>query len=691
MMTKEEAKRKIEALTEELNYHNQLYYQQNTTEISDFEFDHKLKELEKLETSFPELKLSHSPTSRVGGDITKSFETVEHKYKMLSLGNTYSEEDLVDFDARVQKGLGTNEYDYICELKFDGVAISLRYENGILDKAITRGDGTKGDDITTNIKTVKTIPLIINKKASVKTFEARGEVFMPKEAFLDLNNQRQQSGEALLANPRNTTSGTLKMQNSKIVAERNLDCYIYSYLDDNNYFDTHEKAVHFLEEAGFNVSQTYRKCTTIEDVLSYIAYWDQKRHELSVETDGIVIKVNDFNQQEELGYTAKNPKWAISYKFKAEDAITTLNDISYQVGRTGAITPVAELEPVLLAGTTVKRASLHNANEIERLDVRVGDTVAVEKGGEIIPKIMRVILSSRSKNSQPHSYIDTCPECGTKLVREDGEAQHYCPNNETCPPQVQGKIEHFISRNAMNIESIGPRTIKGFLSKKIIDDLADLYTLTFDTINNLQFEEMDDLTGEVSKRSIKEKTANNIIASIKTSKDQPFERVLFGLGIRHVGKTVAEKLAYSFLSIDTIMQASKEEIENVHEIGERIAESIIAYFKEPANKLLIDKLKKAGLHFQTEKKEGASDRFKSLTFVVSGVFKTFEREGLKEIIKTNGGKVASGITSKTNYLIAGENMGPAKKEKADNLGITILNESSFRELLENDQEHFPQL
>ncbi len=683
-MTREEARQTIITLTEELNHHNYLYYQKSKPEISDHAFDQKLKELEKLEETYPDLKLTHSPTSRVGGDITKEFETVEHQYRMLSLGNTYSKEELIDFDGRVKRGLGTEEYEYICELKFDGVAISLRYENGVLQKGITRGDGTKGDDITTNTKTIRTIPLKIKGEGPVQSFEARGEVFMPKDVFIALNKQRDKAGEALLANPRNTTSGTLKMQDSKVVAERKLDCYIYTYIDDQNSFSTHEESLLFLVKAGFNVSQTYRKCGTIDEVFDYINYWDQRRHELSVETDGIVIKVNSINQQEELGYTAKNPRWAISYKFKAESATTQLLNITYQVGRTGAITPVAELEPVLLAGTTVKRASLHNANEIDRLDVRVGDYVNVEKGGEIIPKITGVVLENRNKTASKHQYISTCPECGTELIRKEGEAQHYCPNKETCPPQVQGRIEHFISRNAMNIESLGPRTIKGFLSKELITNLADLYSLTFDDINNLQFEEIEEETGDVTKRSIKEKTATNIIDSISSSKGQPFERVLFGLGIRYVGKTVAEKLTQHFKTIDALKHASKEEIERVHEIGERIAESVVEYFNDAANLQIVDKLIEAGLNFKIAEKEGSSTKFNGLTFVVSGVFSSFDREELKSIIKNNGGKVSSSISAKTNYLVAGENMGPAKKEKAESLGIALLNETAFRELLAHD-------
>ncbi|WP_370090386.1 NAD-dependent DNA ligase LigA [Ekhidna sp.] len=693
-MNKEEAKKRIETLTEELNHHNYLYYQQSQPEISDFEFDTKLKELEKLEQEFPEFKLSYSPTSRVGGEITKDFETVPHKYPMLSLGNTYSKEELIDFDGRVKKGLGTDDYEYICELKFDGVAISLRYENGVLERGITRGDGTKGDDITTNVKTIRSIPLKVQGNDFPSSFEVRGEVFMPKEYFIELNEQvkkenetREAEGKTLLtqyANARNTTSGTLKMQDSATVAARKLDCYLYSYLDDDNTFDTHEESIRFLEKVGFQVSQTYRKCVTIDEVFEYINHWDQERHKLTVETDGIVIKVNSIAHQSELGFTAKNPRWAISYKFKAESAVTTLNDITYQVGRTGAITPVAELEPVLLAGTTVKRASLHNANEIERLDVRIGDSVNVEKGGEIIPKITSVNKGNRPDSATPVAYISECPECGTPLIRKEGEASHYCPNKDTCPPQVLGRIEHFISRNAMNIESLGPRTIAGFLQRGLIKDLAGLYALKFEDINDLQFEEHDEETGEVTKRSIKEKSARNIIASIEKSKEIPFERVLFGLGIRYVGKTVAEKLAQHFVTIDRLMSASFEEIVNVHEIGDRIAESVVSYFQDEESKRMIEELKASGLSMEVEEKEGSGDTFKGLTFVVSGVFETFGRDELKNLIKQQGGKVASSISSKTNYLVAGENMGPAKKEKADSLGITILDESSFRELLQND-------
>lgn len=690
-MNKEEAKNLIESLTEELNHHNYLYYQKSEPAISDYEFDLRLKKLEELEQSFPEFKLPHSPTSRVGGDITKEFETVPHQYPMLSLGNTYSKEELADFDKRVQKGLGTEHYEYICELKFDGVAISLKYENGILQRGITRGDGTKGDDITNNIKTIRSIPLKIQGANYPQSFEVRGEVFMPKEQFAKLNEevaqeneQREAEGKSLLtlyANARNTTSGTLKLQDPKIVAHRKLNCYLYSYLDDANTFETHQDSLLFLEKSGFNVSQTYKKCDTIDQVFEYINHWDTKRHQLSVETDGIVIKVNSIAHQSELGFTAKNPRWAISYKFKAESATTTLENISYQVGRTGAITPVAELTPVLLAGTTVKRASLHNANEIERLDVRIGDQVFVEKGGEIIPKITGVNLDKRSSETKKVDFISHCPECETPLVRKEGEAQHYCPNQATCPPQVLGRIEHFISRNAMDIASLGPKTIAGFFRNNLINNVADLYQLQFEDINGLQFEEIDENSGDTIKRSIQEKSAHNIISSIENSKAIPFERVLFGLGIRYVGKTIAEKLATHFGTIDNLMSASFEDIVAVHEIGERIAESVVLYFKEDENQHMIQSLKAANLSFETAAKTAIDDTLTGLTFVVSGVFESYGRDELKNVIKQHGGKVASGITSKTSYLVAGEKMGPAKKEKADSLGIPILDESSFRELL----------
>lgn len=674
---------RIDQLTDELNHHNYLYYQESRSEIPDQVFDKRLKELEQLEQEYPTFKRPDSPTHRVGGTITKNFNTVTHQYPMLSLGNTYSQEDLIEFDKRVAKGLGTDDYEYICELKFDGVAISLIYEAGVLHQAVTRGDGVKGDEVTNNAKTIRSIPLRLKGDVPAR-FEVRGEIFMPKDIFVELNKKREATGEALLANARNTTSGTMKMQDSSTVASRKLDCYLYNLLGEGLRVNTHEESLQALRKWGFQVSQSYRKCTTIEEVLQYIEHWNVKRHELPVETDGIVIKVNRIDQQDELGYTAKSPRWAISYKYQAESARTELQGITYQVGRTGAITPVAELAPVLLAGTTVKRASLHNANEIERLDIRVGDQVFVEKGGEIIPKVTHVDVAARPKNLQPTTYISECPECQTPLTRKEGEAVHYCPNSEGCPPQVVGAVEHFISRNAMDIQSLGPNTIKGLFKKGLVQNIADLYHLHYDHLNGLQFEVSNDETGEVKMRSVKEKTATNIIQALEVSKNQPFERVLFGLGIRYVGKTVAEKLSENFKNIGALMNASFEEIEAVHEIGERIAQSVAQYFSNEKNQALVHKLQEAGLQMTvaevalTEQRE---QLFEGKTVVVSGVFENFGREELKQLVKAMGGRVASSISGSTDYLIAGDKMGPSKLEKAEKLGTQILSETEFNEMI----------
>ncbi len=682
-MPSSEAKNRINELTDNLNRLNYLYYQESTSAVSDFEFDQMLKELEALEKEYPDLKREDSPTQRVGGTITKTFNTVYHKYPMLSLGNTYSKEELGDFDQRVAKGLGTDEYEYFCELKFDGVAISLLYEDGVLKQAVTRGDGEKGDDVTNNVKTIRSIPLKISVDNYPPVFEVRGEVFMPIKAFEALNKSREEAGEALLANPRNTTSGTLKMQDSSVVASRSLDCYLYSLLGENLEPKTHSDAIHLLEKLQFNVSPTYRKCKDIDEVFEYINEWEQKRHDLPVETDGVVLKVNDSDQQKKLGFTAKSPRWAISYKYKAEGAVTKLNGITYQVGRTGAITPVAELEPVLLAGTTVKRASLHNANEIERLDIRIGDYVAVEKGGEIIPKITGVVLDKRA-DTEKLIYIKECPECGTPLERKEGEAVHYCPNFTGCPPQVRGRIEHFISRNAMDINNLGPNTIRGLYNKGLIKNIADLYSLTFEHLNELKFEETDPVTGETKIRSIKEKTAKNIIEALEKSKSIPFDNVLFGLGIRYVGKTVAEKLVDHFKVIERLQHATFDEIVSVHEIGERIAESVVSYFSDPENNQIIEKLKGAGLNFEVNIADAKeqNDTLAGKSFVISGVFETIDREELKKLIKNLGGKVISSVSGNTDYLVAGENMGPAKREKAEKNGVTILSEKEFNEMID---------
>lgn len=666
-----DAEKEIAKLTEQINHHNDLYYQQNTSEISDFEFDQLLKKLQSLEEQFPELKKADSPTQRVGGTITKEFKQVAHQYAMLSLGNTYSPEELKDFDVRVAKGLEGASYEYFCELKFDGVSISLIYEDGLLVKAVTRGDGVQGDDVTINVKTIRSIPLRIKAKDLPKKFEVRGEIFLSKKAFDNLNKERDDVGEERYANARNTASGTLKLQDSAEVARRKLNCYTYYLLGEGNNTASHEESIHKLEQWGFQVSPTYQKCKSIEDVLAYITAWEKKRHDLPLETDGVVIKVNNLEQQQQLGFTAKSPRWAISYKYKAESVSTRLNDITYQVGRTGAITPVAELEPVFLAGTTVKRASLHNANEIERLGLCVGDYVFVEKGGEIIPKVTGVDHSKRNTSSKPISYITSCPECNANLVREEGEANHYCPNALGCPPQIRGKIEHFIARKAMNIDSLGEQTIKQLFDVGLVKTPADLYYLTKEDLLKLD--------------KVKDKSAQNMLDGIAASKQASFENVLFAIGIRHVGKTVAEKVARYFKNIDTIAAASEEALLAAPEVGEKIARSIYTFFREARNQEEIERLRKAGLNLVSDLKEPEkeSDVLGGKSFVISGVFEKYEREELQEIILKNGGRILSSVSGKLDYLVAGDNMGPSKREKAEKLGVKIISEKEFEALLNN--------
>ncbi len=678
------ASQKIEQLRREIDHHNDLYYQKSAPEITDFQFDLLLKELIELEKEFPQFQSPDSPSQRVGGTITKDFESVTHKRRMFSLDNTYSPEDLIDFDARVQRGLGSTDYQYFCEQKFDGVALSLIYKNGLLEMAVTRGDGTRGDNITANAKTIRSVPLKIRLEDIPDEFEVRGEVVMPISVFEEINKGREESKETPLANPRNATSGTLKMQDSAIVAKRKLVFHAYSYLAESGRVESHSEGIKKLEQMGFYVSPTYKKCDSLDEVQEYISIWEQKRKTLDVETDGCVIKIDNVAQQEELGFTAKSPRWAIAYKYKAETVSTKLNSVSYQVGRTGAITPVANLQPVHLAGTTVKRASLHNANEIERLDLREGDIVFVEKGGEIIPKITGVDLFKRKADANPIEFISNCPDCGTELIRKEGEAVHYCPNEKACPTQLQGGFEHFIHRNALNIESLGPETIKGLIESGKIRTYADLFSLTFDELNGLEFRVYSDKKGEYSSRSLQEKSAQNIVDSITQSKETPFPRVLFGLGIRHVGKTVAEKLADHFGDIDAIAKASFEEIEAVSDIGSKIAESIVNYFADKDNIALIDSLKNAGLKLKLDPSASpqmASDILGGNSFVISGVFQNVSREELKDLIETNGGKVLSSISSKLNYLLAGDNMGPAKRQKAESLSIPIITEEDFMKMI----------
>lgn len=667
-MTKEEAHQEIAEITKKINHYNEQYYLHDNSEVSDYEFDMLLEKLIQLENQFPEYKYPDSPSQRVGGTVTKEFETVYHKTPMLSLGNTYSKEELEDFDRRVAKGLEGQEYEYFCELKFDGVALSLTYENGYLVRGVTRGDGVRGDDITNNVRTIRSIPLRL-KGDYPEEFEARGEAFMPNSVFVQLNKERLEVGEEPYANARNTTSGTLKMQDSAAVAKRKLDCYLYSMTGNNIGVDTHSGAIQKLIDLGFNVSRTFRKCSNISEVLDYINEWEHKRLELPLITDGIVIKVNSTEQQEQLGFTAKSPRWAISYKYKSENAVTQLKEITYQVGRTGAITPVAELAPVLLAGTTVKRASLHNANEIQRLDLRVGDMVFVEKGGEIIPKVTGVDLTARTPGQEPVTYISQCPACGNELIRYEGEAVHYCPNTKGCPPQIKGRIEHFIQRKAMDINTIGERTIHLLYEKGFVKSPADLYDLTFEDIYQLE--------------GFKELSSKNLLKGIETSKDTPFANVLFGLGIRFVGKTVAEKLAAHFKSIDNIIAADFDTLIAVPEIGERIASSIIQFFSDPANVEEVNRLQAAGVNMELAESDNTqiSDILAEKTFVISGVFERYSRDELKAAIQDNGGKVISAISGKLDYLLAGDKMGPAKKEKAEKLGVNIISESDFEAMI----------
>lgn len=671
-MTEEEAKLQIDTLKEKINYYNEQYYQQHRSEISDYEFDQLLAELISLEEAYPAFKTTDSPTQRVGGTITKNFETVYHRYPMLSLGNTYSEEELIEFDKRISKSLGGEEYEYFCELKFDGVALSLTYENGMLVQGATRGDGLRGDNITSNVRTIRTIPLKVKNGHIPALFEVRGEAFMPHKSFNRINREREEKGEVLLANPRNAASGTLKMQDSSIVAKRQLDCYMYSFLSNEEVAETHAEAISLLEKWGFNVSPTYRRCKNIQEVFRYIEEWEMKRLELPLETDGIVIKINSYAQQQALGFTAKSPRWAIAYKYKAQSAATKLISIEYNVGRTGAVTPVANLEPVQLAGTVVKRASIHNANFIAEMDLRLGDTVYVEKGGEIIPKITGVDFSLRPHDAEEVIYPCNCPACGSELIRKEGEAAHYCPNEKGCPPQIKARFEHFIQRRAMNIDGLGERTIEALLEKNLIHTVADLYRLTYEEIYALE--------------GFKDQSTQNLLAGIDNSRNAPFENVLFGIGIRYVGRTVAEKLARHFKNIDALAQASYEELIAVPEIGERIAESVISFFESPQHRQLIDELKAAGIQFSIKEDEQVmhSTKLEGKTFVVSGVFEQFGRDEIKETIIAHGGKVVSSISAKLDYLLAGDKMGPAKKQKAESLQVKILSEAEFLEMIASE-------
>ena len=660
---------KINHLREELRIHNYNYYVLDQPTISDYEFDLKLKELQELEKKHPEFFDVNSPTQRVGGEITKNFETVAHSHRMYSLDNSYSHEDIVDWENRVQRVLGDVKLNYTCELKYDGASINLYYQNGKLEKAITRGDGFQGDNVTANVKTIKSIPLVL-KDSNLGNFEIRGEIILPLQGFLQLNEERLEAGEDPYRNPRNTASGSLKLQDSAEVANRPLDCLLYQVVADKLPIKTHFEALEYASKIGFKVPKTIKLCQNLEDIFEFISYWDEHRHTLPYETDGVVIKVNDLQLQDELGYTAKSPRWALAYKFKAEQASTILHKITYQVGRTGAITPVANLEPVELAGTIVKRASLHNADQIAKFDIRENDTVFVEKGGEIIPKIVGVDILKRPSDSVPTKYITECPDCGTELIRTEGDAKHFCPNEFGCPTQITGRIQHFISRKAMNIDGLGAETIELLYKTGLITNYADLYDLTEEQIIPLE--------------RMAEKSATNIINGLEVSKNIPFEKVLFALGIRFVGETVAKKLVKHYKNIDNLKSATFEELITVDEIGDRIAQSILDFFNMESNVEIVDRLKSKGLQFEVDATslENQTEKLKGLIFVVSGVFHIFSRNDLKKSIEDNGGKVSGSISKKTNFIIAGDNMGPSKLVKAESLGVPIISEQEYIKLLE---------
>ncbi len=667
-MNSEDALKKINALRFELEEHNYNYYVLNQPTISDFDFDMKLKELEKLENDFPEFANPNSPTQRVGNDLSSDFEQVEHKYAMLSLSNAYSEEEITDFDTRIKKIINT-DFEYVCELKFDGSSISLTYENGRLTRAVTRGDGVKGDDVTNNARTIKSIPLQLRGNDFPNEFEIRGEIVMPFDVFNELNAELELAGEQLLANPRNTAAGTLKMKNSKVVAARKLDAYFYYILGKNLPFDGHYESLQKAKEWGFKISEATEICKNLNDIFNFIKKWDTERFKLPVATDGVVIKVNSKNLQDNLGFTAKSPRWAIAYKFKAENVSTVLKSVSYQVGRTGAVTPVANLEPVQIAGTVVKRASLHNADFIENLDLHINDTVFVEKGGEIIPKITGVEISKRHPMYQKVEFIRNCPECGTPLIRTEGEAAFYCPNEDGCPPQIKGKMEHFVSRKAMDIDGIGQETVELLYNEGLAKNIADLYLL-----QKPQLEALDRMA---------EKSAQRILDGLNASKNVPFERVLFALGIRFVGETVAKTLVKRLHSIENIQTAKKEDLTEIDEIGGRIAESVVAWFSKEEHIQLIEKLKENGLQFKIseDKIRNRTDKLSGLSIIISGTFEKYSRDELKQMIEQNGGKNIGSISKKTSYLLAGDNMGPSKLEKANQLGIPIISEDDFLKML----------
>ena len=681
-MNKEEANARIKYLTNQIRRHNYNYYVLSKPVISDFEFDMLLEELIRIEAEYPELAKPDSPSKRVGGEITKEFRQINHKYPMLSLSNTYSVEEVRDFTDRVQKLIGTDS-EYVCELKFDGVAIGLTYRQGLLIQAVTRGDGIQGDDVTANVKTIRSIPLRLEGSGYPEEFEIRGEIIMPRESFDKLNRERVEQDEEPFANPRNSASGTLKMMDSKEVAKRRLDCFLYYMPGGEKYFQTHYESLIAAKKWGFKISGYIARCKSIDEIFEFIGNMNESRKELLFDIDGIVIKVNSFRHQQELGFTAKSPRWAIAYKFKAERVSTRLLSIDYQVGRTGAVTPVANLKPVLLAGTTVKRASLHNADIIANLDVREGDMVYVEKGGEIIPKIVSVDFDQRPIFSSPVEFIKNCPECGTLLIRSEGESAYYCPNEAGCPPQIKGKLEHFISRKAMNIDSLGEGKIELLFDKGLVTNIADLYDLHYENLIGMEKIYPETEGKKERKISFREKTVENILRGVESSKQVGFEQVLYAIGIRYVGETVAKKLAAHFGSIDALINARHEELTEAEEIGDKIAQSIVTFFRNQNNIKTIERLRAKGLHFAIAGNEESlkSDKLQGLSFVVSGVFEHFSRDEIKKLIEEHGGKNVGSISSKTSYILAGDNMGPEKRRKAESLGIPIITIVEFLDMI----------
>jgi len=677
-----QANHRIIELSNEIRRHNYNYYVLSKPKISDFEFDMLLEELVQLENDFPEFADPDSPTRHVGGEVTKEFKQVLHAHPMLSLGNTYSEDEIRDFEDRIHKTIG-DEVEYVCELKFDGVAIGLTYRSGRLVQAVTRGDGIRGDDVTTNVRTIKSIPLKLHGTGYPKEFEIRGEIILPHASFEKMNEQRLEDGEEVFANPRNAASGSLKMQDSAEVARRKLDGFFYYFPGKGLPFKTHYDGLVAAKSWGFKISEYMVRCKTIADIFDYLDTWDKARHELPFDIDGVVVKVNDLRQQDLLGFTAKSPRWAIAYKFKAERVTTRLISVDFQVGRTGAVTPVANLEPVQLAGTVVKRASLHNADIISTLDVRIGDVVFVEKGGEIIPKIIGVDLEKRNEHAVTLSFISHCPECGNGLIRTEGESAWYCPNENGCPPQIKGKLEHFISRKAMNIDSLGEGKIEILFDNGLVRNCADLYDLNFERLIGLEKTYESTEEKKEKKISFREKTVTNILNGLQASKNVSFDRVLYALGIRFVGEIVAKKLTAHFISAENLMHADFNELVEVEEIGEKIAQSILTWFADPKNVEIISKLKEAGIQFSLDQSlvTRLSDKLSGSTFVVSGVFKNFSRDELKKTIEAHGGKNIGSISSKTSFLLAGENMGPEKRKKAEKLGVPIITEAEFTDML----------